>query len=64
MHAFSAQQLQTLSTLAILSAVAVEQSTLRDDVRQEQEIRRRLTRYSSPAVVERVIRASVIDGAM
>ncbi|MFP6607882.1 MAG: adenylate/guanylate cyclase domain-containing protein, partial [Myxococcota bacterium] len=56
LHAFTAAQLQTLSTLAILSAVAVEQAALRDNVRREQEMRARLSRYSSPAVVERIIR--------
>lgn len=56
LHAFTAAQLQTLSTLAILSAVAVEQGALRDNVRREQEMRARLSRYSSPAVVERIIR--------
>jgi adenylate cyclase len=63
LHAFSAEELHTLSTLAILSAVAVEQAGLRDSVRHEQEIRSRLTRYSSPAVVDRVILASSGTGA-
>ena len=62
LNAFSTQQLQTLSTLAILSAVAVEQSALRDSVRREQEIRSRLARYSSPAVVEQVIKQSSETG--
>jgi adenylate cyclase len=55
LHSFTAAQLQTLSTLAILSAVAVEQASLRDSVRREQEIRSRLARYSSPAVVDQII---------
>jgi adenylate cyclase len=54
---FTAGQLQTLSTVAILSAVAVEQAALRDRVREEQQIRDRLARYSSPGVVERIIQA-------
>ena len=55
LQAFTAAQLQTLSTLAVLSAVAVERAALRDDVRREQEMRARLARYSSPAVVEQII---------
>jgi adenylate cyclase len=58
LHAFTAAQLQTLSTLAILSAVAVEQAALRDSVRREQEIRSRLARYSSPAVIDEIIQQS------
>lgn len=58
LHPFSLEQLHTLSALAILSAVAVEQAALRDSVRREQEIRSRLARYSGPAVVDRVLLAS------
>jgi len=56
LQAFTSAQLQTLSTLAVLSAVAVERAALRDDVRREQDMRARLARYSSPSVVERIIR--------
>ena len=54
-HPFDMPQLQALSILALLAAIAVEQAGLRDDVRREQERRVRLARYSSPAVVERII---------
>lgn len=57
-HPFSATHLQTLSTLAVLSAVAVERTALREEVRYEQDMRSRLARYSSPAVVDRIIEAS------
>ncbi|MCZ6785035.1 MAG: FHA domain-containing protein [Proteobacteria bacterium] len=56
-HPFNATHLQTLSTLAILSAVGVEQTALRDEIRHEQELRSRLARYSSPAVVDRILEA-------
>ena len=61
LQAFTAAQLQTLSTLAILSAVAVEQAALRDSVRREQQIRSRLARYSSAAVVDRIIQGPGIS---
>ncbi len=55
---FEIEHLQALSTIAVLSAVAVEQATLRDGIRHEQESRARLSRYSSPAVVERIVQAT------
>lgn len=54
---FEMAQLQALSILALLAAIAVEQAALRDDIRREQERRARLARYSSPAVVERILEA-------
>ncbi|MEE8580576.1 MAG: adenylate/guanylate cyclase domain-containing protein [Myxococcota bacterium] len=54
----TAVHLQALSTLAILSAVAVEQTALRDAIRNEQEMRARLARYSSPAVVDQIVGAT------
>jgi len=52
---FTTVHLHALSALGILSAIAVEQASLRDGLRREQGIRARLTRYSSPAVVDRII---------
>lgn len=52
---FTSEHLQALSALGILSAVAVERTGLRERLRHEQEIRGRLARYSSPAVVDRIV---------
>ncbi len=54
---FATTHLHALSALAMLSAVAVETSLLRDGLRHEQELRARLARYSSPAVVDRILQA-------
>jgi len=59
---FDTPHLHALSALAMLSAVAVEQAALRDSIRHEQELRSRLARYSSPAVVDRILDASPADG--
>jgi len=64
-HPFDISQLQALSILALLAAIAVEQAALRDDIRREQERRVRLARYSSPAVVERILEApGALTGGM
>ena len=55
---FSLSDLHVLSALAMLSAVAIETAVLRDSIRHEQDLRARLARYSSPAVVEEILRAS------
>lgn len=61
---FNSAHLEALSALGILSAVAVEQTSLRDDLRSEQEMRARLARYSSPAVVDRILDSSGEAGSM
>ncbi len=52
---FETPHLHALSALAVISAVAVETAALRDSIRHEQDLRARLARYSSPAVVEQII---------
>ena len=55
---FELADLHVLSALAMLSAVAIETAALRDKIREEQELRSRLARYSSPAVVEQILRST------
>ena len=55
---FETDHLQALSALAILSAVAVEHASLRDHIRREREMRAKLARYCSPAVVDRITSAT------
>ncbi|NOZ78810.1 MAG: GAF domain-containing protein [Acidobacteria bacterium] len=52
---FSASDLDLLTALANSAAVAIEQARLREKIRREQEVRRRLERYHSPAVIDAVL---------
>jgi adenylate cyclase len=53
---FDTPHLHALSALAMLSAVAVEKASLRESIEHERQMRTRLTRYSSPAVVDQILR--------
>ena len=60
-----ARDLELLTALGGLIAVGIEQVRLREDVNRERMIRARLSRYSSPGVVEQIIaRASSNEGEM
>ncbi len=61
---FSGQDLEVLTTLAVLIAVGVEQTRLRKVILREQEMRTRLARYASPRVVDRIILDSLVAGEM
>ncbi len=54
---FQETHLKVLSTLAALSAVALRQASLREEVNREQRLRERLSRYSSQHVVDRLMRS-------
>jgi adenylate cyclase len=56
---FQETHLKVLSTLAALSAVALRQASLREEVGREQRLRDRLSRYSSQHVVDRLMRSDV-----
>lgn len=58
--AFESSHLEVLTTLAMLSSVALEQAALRANVAREQEIRSRLERYC-PAAVDAISRAGLPD---
>ena len=52
---FRRDDLEVLSVLATLAAVAVEETTLRATIAREQRIRERLARYSSGSVVNHIL---------
>lgn len=62
---FQPRHLETLTVLGLLVAVGIAQSDLRRDVARERAIRDRLSRYSSPRVVEQIIRRGTsVEGEM
>jgi adenylate cyclase len=61
---FDQDALEMLATLAVLAAVGVQQTRLREEIAREQKIREHLGRYSSPAVVEQIIRTAGGTGAI
>lgn len=60
---FTDQHLQVLTALAVLAAVGIEQTRLREDIVREQKIREMLSRYNSPSVVKQIVN-SVLEGGM
>ncbi len=56
---FTEDQLRLLSTFGIFSAIAVEQTRLRERYDREQRIRSRLAMYNSPAVVDRIVEGTL-----
>jgi len=52
---FLSSDLELLTALGVLTAVGIVQARLRDDVNRERAIRARLSRYSSPHVVEQIV---------
>jgi len=57
-YPFDGQCLEILTTLSVVSAVALEQTQLRENVEREQIIRSRLERYSSPHIVQKIVETS------
>ncbi len=53
---FTQDELNLLTTIGNLTAIALEGANLRDKIRKEKEVRLRLTRYHSPQVVEEIIK--------
>jgi len=52
---FDARDLELLTALGVLTGVGILQARLRDDVNRERAIRARLSRYSSPHVVDQIV---------
>jgi len=55
---FTSEHLEILSTVALFSAVAIQQAAMREAVVREQNRRDGLSRYFSPSVVEQIIQRS------
>ncbi len=55
--ALSGEELEVLTVLGLMLAAGIAQIALRGDVARERAIRRRLSRYNSPQVVEQIMRA-------
>ncbi len=60
---FAVDSLQALTVLAALAAVAIEETRLKASVAHEQQLRSRLERYSSAAVVQDILRAGALADA-
>jgi adenylate cyclase len=56
---FNAEDLDVFAAVANYAAVAIEQTRVAEQLRQEQQQRERLARYHSPAVVDRIVRGDV-----
>ena len=52
---FQQRDLDLMATIAVISAVAIEQYRLNDVISREKAIRGRLERYHSPSVINRII---------
>jgi adenylate cyclase len=62
---FRARDLELLAALGALTAVGILQARLRDEVDREKAISSRLSRYSSPRVVEQIVASlDTPDGTM
>ncbi len=55
LNVFQEGDLDLLSTIAVISAIAIEQARLNTEIQREKQIRQQLQRYHSPAVVNRII---------
>ncbi len=53
--AFQEKDLELLSTIGVISAVAISQSRLREEMDKEKNIREQLQRYHSPAVIRSIL---------
>jgi adenylate cyclase len=63
--AFTGEDLELLAVLGLMVAVGITQLGLRDDLAQERRVRDKLSRYSSPRVVEQIMnRAGALGGEM
>jgi adenylate cyclase len=62
--AFTGEDLELLAVLGLMVAVGITQMALRDDLAREREVRAKLSRYSSPRVVEQIMSRAAFGGEM
>ena len=60
---FAEEDLDLLTALANFAAVAIERAQLSEKIEEERKIRARMERYHSPAVVDEIVKGSILGAS-